>query len=101
MLYIEKIGKVGGIYSTFQVSEMSKDNPRFNSFVSRAITLFLNCRWGVLSENDRKANEEALLTGERIVGVYKNNQLKIYVIADAVNDDNVRHGITVMLSDEY
>lgn len=101
MFDVKKLGKIGGIYSTFAVSEMSKDNQKFNTFVSRAISLFLNCRWGVLSENDRKANEEALLSGERILGVYKNSEVKIYIIADAVNDDNVREAITVMFCDEY
>lgn len=52
--------------------------------------------WGDLDAEDRKANEDAIKNGERIVSVYHTQDEKIYVITEWD-----RSMTTVLLADEY
>lgn len=101
MLYVDKIGMIGGIYSTIGISELIKEKPILNNFVSKSINMFFKCKWGNICQEDVEANKEALQTGARLMGVYKNENLKIWIIADATDDNNVRTAVTVLLPEEY
>jgi hypothetical protein len=57
----------------------------------------VHCDWGDVGEEDRKANEEALETGERLLSVYRTNRgLKVWVITEAE-----RSATTILLPHEY
>jgi hypothetical protein len=58
--------------------------------------------WGKLSDHDKGANEDALISGDRILSNYPlDNGERIWVITDAENDDNVRESTCILLPDEY
>jgi hypothetical protein len=52
--------------------------------------------WGDLDEHDRKANEEALQTGARLLSAYEVGGVKFWVITEAD-----RSATTVLLPEEY
>jgi hypothetical protein len=57
--------------------------------------------YGQLDEEDRQANEEALIHGGRILSVFFVEQAKIYVISDAVDEQGARHATTILFAREY
>jgi hypothetical protein len=58
--------------------------------------------WGDLSANDKRANEHALIDGSRILSAYLlPDGRKLWVITEAINDDNRRASTCVLLPGEY
>lgn len=101
MLCVDKIGVIGGIYSTIGISELIKENPILNNFISKSIDSFFKCKWGSICQEDVEANKAALQTGAMLMGAYEIEHLKIWIIADAADDNNVRRAVTVLLPEEY
>jgi hypothetical protein len=54
--------------------------------------------WGSVPEEDRQANEDALLTGDRIMSSYTLGDATLWVITEGRREDRQT---TVMLPDEY
>jgi hypothetical protein len=56
------------------------------------------CDWGDLDEHDRQANDEALVTGARLLSAYhtSSTSVKLWVITEAD-----RSATTILLPDEY
>lgn len=58
--------------------------------------------WGDLDDEDKQANDAALIDGSRIFSAYKlKSGEKIWVITEAVGDDGKRASTCVLLPDEY
>jgi len=58
--------------------------------------------WGVLSQDDKQANQEAIQTGERILSAYLlSDETKVWVITEATDDRGRRATTTILLPDEY
>lgn len=58
--------------------------------------------WGDLSAEDADANNDALKDGSRLLSAYVlNTGVKIWVITEAVGDNDLRASTTVLLPDEY
>lgn len=58
--------------------------------------------WGELCPQDVAANEEALVTGARLMSVYPlADGVTIWVITDAAGDDGHRSCTTVLLPEDY
>ena len=58
--------------------------------------------WGVLTEEDQQANEDALLSGARILSSYLlADETKLWIITEAVDDHNTRPSTCLLLPDEY
>ena len=64
--------------------------------LSQFIERHHNGDWGDLDEEDKQANEDALVHGGRIFSSYLTNQRKIYVISEAD-----RSMTTVLFATEY
>ena len=78
----------------------SKD---FNKFVYESLHRFQCGDWGDCCEEDAMLNEAALKAGERIIAVYEPTYDitdKIWIIADAADDDGKRV-VTVLFPSEY
>jgi hypothetical protein len=54
--------------------------------------------WGDLDPEDRQANEDALVTGDRILSSYMLGDARIWIITEGRREDRVT---TMMLPDEY
>ena len=58
--------------------------------------------WGIVCEEDKQANEEALKTGARLMSAYfLPDETKLWIITEAANDVGVRVATTLLLPDEY
>lgn len=58
--------------------------------------------WGDLSREDKAANDEALVSGARILSAYVlSSGSKVWLITEAVGDDGRRAATTALLPDEY
>jgi hypothetical protein len=58
--------------------------------------------WGDLDDEDKKANDAALLDGSRIFSAYKlKSGEKIWIITEAVGDDGTRASTCATTPDEY
>jgi hypothetical protein len=67
-----------------------------------ALTRHLRCEWGDLCSADKKANDEALKTGARILSSYNfSDGRRCWIITDATDDRGVRHCTTILLPEDY
>ena len=58
--------------------------------------------WGDLDNDDKLANDVALVDGARILSAYKlPNGERIWIITEATNDDGVRQSTCALLPSEY
>jgi len=59
--------------------------------------------WGVLDDEDKTLNDQAVEDGSRILSAYllKDGQTKVWVITEAVDDHGSRAATTLLLPDEY
>ena len=58
--------------------------------------------WGVVGEEDKALNDEAVKHGSRILSAYlmKTGE-KIWIITEAADDQGLRAATTLLLPDEY
>ena len=54
-----------------------------------------------LDEEDRQANDNALIDGGRILSAYVVEGERIYVITDSADEQGVRHTTTILFAMEY
>ena len=60
--------------------------------------------WGVVDDEDKAANEEALKDGSRLLSAYlldDGEKTKVWVITEAEDDHGNREATTALLPDEY
>jgi hypothetical protein len=58
--------------------------------------------WGLVDDEDKMANDQALLDGSRLLSAYKTSKgVKIWIITEACDDEGRRAATTVLLPDEY
>lgn len=58
--------------------------------------------WGVVCDEDKEANQDALRSGDRLLSAYLlANGKKLWIITEAVGDDGRREATTLLLPEEY
>jgi hypothetical protein len=58
--------------------------------------------WGELSDADRELNEHAVIDGSRIFSAYRTKTgTKLWVITDAMDENDQRSVTTILLPEEY
>jgi len=58
--------------------------------------------WGELCDEDRQANEQALIDGSRLLSAYRTSVgEKLWIITEAVDDSGNRAATTILLPSEY
>lgn len=58
--------------------------------------------WGDVCEEDRRANEQALLDGSRLLSAYSTGVgEKLWIITEAADDSGHRPATTILLPSEY
>lgn len=98
---MKNLGKINGCYMTHGVNELCSQHPTFALGVLEKLQSFMHNDWGVLCEEDKEVNEEALVNGDRILGSYIVDETKIWIIAEAKNEYDEREAVTVLLPEEY
>jgi len=58
--------------------------------------------WGSLDEQDKQANDQALVDGSRLLSAYRTLKgERIWIITEAVGDDGQRSSSTILRPSEY
>ena len=58
--------------------------------------------WGDLDDEDRQANEQALVDGSRLLSAYRlKDATKVWLITEAVGENGRRESSTFLLPSEY
>jgi hypothetical protein len=59
--------------------------------------------WGIVDDEDKRANDNALNDGSRLLSAYILNDgiTKVWIITEAKNDHGVREATTILLPEEY
>ncbi len=58
--------------------------------------------WGIVCEEDKQANNEALQSGARLMSAYfLPDETKLWIITEAADDNGNRAATTLLLPEEY
>lgn len=58
--------------------------------------------WGEVCKSDAALNDQALVTGERLLSAYTTLKgVKLWIITEAVGDDGRRASTTILTPEEY
>ncbi len=90
--------ELGMLCATSTITERMKTDADFEAFVWAALVLYRTGDWGVLPEEDKELNNNAIINGERIMGayIYHKTDDKIWIITEAD-----RSHTTVLYPSEY
>ena len=90
------LGKIVATPEALKAIEDAGQSPDF--FLDRHV----QGNWGELSDGDRRANDEALANGDRILSAYRTLKgVKIWVITEGTDDDGKRQSTTILRPEEY
>lgn len=62
--------KTGKIVVTAAIDRRMGEDTDFSLFVGNSFGRYIKCDWGDTCDEDKKANEDALKNGERLLAVY-------------------------------
>lgn len=74
---------------------------RANVFPATLLAFHHHGEWGQLDEEDRKANDEAVVNGGRILSSYTFSGERFWVITEGADDEGRRAATTILLPSEY
>ncbi len=88
--------KYGQILATRGVADEIEVNELFRLEVQVAFQRYISGDWGEVAEEDKKANDQAVKNGERIVAAYRTDKGKIWIITEWD-----RSATTILFPSEY
>ena len=88
--------QLGEVVLTKDINDTVANNIFFSKFVLQSVNRHKNHDWGEVCAADKKANDDALLLGYRILSVYTTGETKIWIITEAD-----RSYTTVLFPHEY
>lgn len=92
----------GTLYFTAGIAEAARTDEAFAREIVEAFARYQSGDWGDLCAEDRQQNEEALITGARIMGSYITQRSgKIWIITEAEDDAGHRSATTILYPSEY
>lgn len=74
--------ELGRVVVTQGISNEMNQSGEFAVFVSTSLGRYVNADWGDTCEVDAKANDIALISGKRILAVYKRKDKTIWIITE-------------------
>ena len=74
---------------------------KFFTEVINAFAKFVAGDWGITCDGDKALNDDALITGDRILASYPTSKGKIWINADFVYNPSDPRPIVIMFPDEY
>lgn len=94
--------KYGTLYFTAGIAETARADDTFLREIMEALVRYQLGDWGDLCAEDRQQNEEALITGARLMGSYVTQcGGKVWIITEAEDDAGRRSATTILYPDEY
>lgn len=101
---------LGVTVATQGIIDLIARNRVTSKYLGEILTRHCSGDYGVICDDDKTANTEALLTGSRILSAYPIDPAQpcagfgentIWIITDAADGDGRRQSTTVLLPDEY
>lgn len=91
------LGQIVATPEALRAVEESGQTPGF--FLDR----HLQGDWGDLNDEDKRANDQALVDGSRLLSAYRTLRgvRRIWIITEAVGDDGKRAATTILLPEQY
>jgi hypothetical protein len=90
------LGQLAATPGALEAMEASGQEPGF--FLARHVV----GDWGEVNEEDQLLNNEALVNGDRLLSAYRTLKgVKLWVIAEATDDEGQRAATTLLLPSEY
>ena len=90
------LGRILATPGALEVLEASGQSPRF--FLEK----HQHGDWGSLDEQDKQANDQALVDGSRLLSAYRTLKgERLWIITEAVGDDGRRSSSTILRPSEY
>ncbi len=92
----------GQLVATRGVVDLSQQNPEFGKFVQKCINRHFHKDWGDVDAEDKKANDQALKDGDRVLSAYnderfpKNGVATIWIITEGD-----RSATTILFPNDY
>ena len=75
--------ELGKVVMTRGIADVMENNEVFRTEVNQAFERYARCDWGDTCEEDAKANDEAVKTGnDRTLAVYQTSEGKIWIITE-------------------
>ena len=88
--------QLGQVVATRGIKADMDESNLFHNEVIASLSRHHNGDWGVMSEDDKAMNDEALTSGDRIFSAYETSKGKIWIITEWD-----RSATTVLYPDEY
>lgn len=90
--------KLGKTVITRGINDRIAEDKNFSQFILLALLKYKRCDWGNCCAEDKQANDEAVVNGDRIFAtyIYPMDNTKIWIITEAD-----RLTTTVLFPDEY
>lgn len=90
----------------FQLGKVVATSNAVNTFTEeemlKCLVRHMLCDWGELSREDKRANNQSLKYGSRLLSAYNlSHGRRMWVITDACDDKGVRHCTTILLPEDY
>lgn len=82
------------------VSAEMKDFKFYNE-VKNVFSKFVSGDWGITGDGDKALNDDALITGDRILASYLTSKGKIWINADFVYNPSDPRPVVIMFPEEY
>lgn len=90
------LGQTLATPGALRVLEESGQSPAF--FLDRHV----QGDWGQVNEEDKRANDQALVDGSRLLSAYRTLKgVKIWIITEATDDEGRRASSTILKPEEY
>lgn len=88
--------EIEGCYTTKGIDIAMKNDPDYAIELLKIMVRYWNKDWGDMCDEDKKLNNMALKTKERVLASYNTSKGKVYIITDA------GHKVTtVLFASEY
>lgn len=87
------------MYMTKGINDEIADNEQFAKEICDIVERFAAKDWGILCDDDKQMNEDALINGGRIFAAYNTSVKKVYVITDGLKTEY--EATTILFAEEY
>ena len=85
------------LVATMGVNNRIAESKSFTEHVFNAISKFAEKDWGTVCDEDKEANDQAVISKDRVLASYGDGDDKIWIIKDAGRGAPV----TILFPDEY
>ena len=102
LFVINPIFPTGSIVATRGVYDLACENPEFARFIQKSLNRHVKGDWGDLDDEDKRANDQALKEGNRLLSAYNDDRFPRHGVATIwIITEADRSVTTILFPDEY